>query len=205
MKTIEFKVKAVTEGDDLFIEGFAVKYDIVDETIFKDKLVYGCCSKTLKENKNNIRLLFEHDRTRVIGKITQFMDSTEGLFIKAKISEAEPEIRTKIKEGLYDSFSIGFMEIKSTPIFNDKQEFQFNEVTEIKLREVSLVSFPAFKTAKFNVTKSLYELERECETEEEFIEKAKSLVNEPNHSTEPEHSADKPIEFEEIIKQISLI
>lgn len=185
MKKILFKVKTVEEGDELFIEGWAVKYNIVDSSVWKDKLLYGCCTKTLKENKSNIKLLFEHDRTRVIGKIVNFEDSFEGLYIKAKISEAETEIKIKLKEGLYDSFSIGFMELKSQPII-EKEQLVENQITEIALKEVSLVSMPAFKQAKFEVVKSIQDvLNEDFETEEQLKEKIKSLCEEPiNHSTE---------------------
>lgn len=209
MKKLMFKVKTVIENDELFIEGFAVKYNVVDSTRYKDKLLYGCCTKTLKENKSNIKLLFEHDRARVIGKIVNYEDSFEGLFIKAKISEAEPEIKTKISEGLYDSFSIGFIEIKSTPIFDDNRELVENQITEIKLIEVSLVSFPAYKQAKFSVTKSMQELiekENDFENETQYLEKIKSLISEPIHSHEPIHSESKPININvnQLIEQLNL-
>jgi len=205
MKKLLFKIKAVEENDTLHIEGWAVKYGITDSTPFKDKLLYGCCSKTLKENKNNIKLLFEHDRSRVIGKIVAFEDSIEGLYIKAQISEAEQEIKTKLKEGLYDSFSIGFLELKNSPIF-ENDVLKENQITEIALKEVSLVSFPAYKQAKFQVLKSIQDInEDDFENEKELIEKVKSLLEEPNHSQEPNHSEQQPkIDFDFIINNIKL-
>jgi HK97 family phage prohead protease len=171
--------------------------------MWKDKLLYGCCTKTLQENKKNIKLLFEHDRTRVIGKITNFEDSFEGLFIKAKISEAEPELKTKITEGLYDSFSVGFLEIKSQPQYDTKGNLISNEIAEIALKEISLVSMPAFKQAKFDITKSLHELiehENDFENETEFIQKIKSLTG-----TEPViHSEPKPITFDDFIEKLTI-
>lgn len=199
MKKILFKVKATNETDGLYIEGWAVKYGVVDSTPYKDKLLYGCCTKTLQESKKNIKLLFEHDRTRVIGKITNFEDSFDGLYIKAKISEAESEIKTKLQEGLYDSFSIGFVEIKSTPIFTNG-EFTENQITEIALKEVSLVSFPAYKQAKFEVVKSLEEIiQNEELTETEIITKLKSLTT--SHSQEPEG---EPITFDKFIQNFTI-
>jgi HK97 family phage prohead protease len=202
MKKQIFKIKAETVNDELFVEGWAVKYGVTDETMWKDKLLYGCCTKTLKENGKNIKLLFEHNRERVIGKIVNFEDSFEGLYIKAKISEAEPELKIKIREGLYDSMSIGFVEIKSTPIMDDKGAFTENQISEIALKEISVVSFPAFKKAKFGITKSLKEIiENEPEDETELIDKIKSLVEPSNHSDS------KPIDdinLDNIIKNFKL-
>ena len=196
-KQITFKVKAEETDGKLFIEGWAVKYGITDDSYFKDKLLYGCCTKTLSESKGKIKLLFEHDRGRVIGKMVSFEDSMEGLYIKAMISDAEPELKTKIKEGLYDSFSIGFYEIKANQVFQNDKLIE-NQISEIKLKEVSLVSFAAFKNAKFTITKSISDIlesESEYATEEELKEKIKSLVDEPEHSREPNHSEPKPIDF----------
>jgi HK97 family phage prohead protease len=103
--------------------------------------------------KKNAIILWNHDKAKPIGKAQIIEAKDEGLYVKARISmSADPEIsriRDLIKEGVLNSFSVGFDLIDSTQ--TDKG------VTEIKaaeLFEISVVSLPMNQDSLFQIAKS---------------------------------------------------
>lgn len=122
-----------SEGE-LIIEGYAIVFDTLDSygTIFKK----GCCEKTLQENKDRIALCYQHDIFNPIAKIEEIKEDEKGLWIRARISDSEDDIKIKIREGILKELSIGFESIKvSYDSFSE-----IITILEIKLYEVSIVT-----------------------------------------------------------------
>ena len=92
----------------------------------------------------NVKLLLEHDRTRPIGKVTEFTETKDGIEATFKIANtmAGEDALVEASEGLRDGFSVGAMINEWT---NDKGVMK---ITSASLEEVSLVTDPAIDSAR---------------------------------------------------------
>jgi HK97 family phage prohead protease len=140
-----------TEGSrgGLVIEGWANKA-VVDrggDLINKE-------AWNLDNFHKNAMILYNHDRDKPIGKALKVEPRDEGLYIKARISgSSDPEIakiRDLIKEGILNTFSVGF-DCKR----EEKSASGHNEIKEAELFEVSVVTLPMNQDSTFNVSKTL--------------------------------------------------
>lgn len=194
--------KQVDGAKGLVIEGWANKAivdrggDIIPKSAWQ-----------LDNFKKNAIILWNHDKSRPIGKAQIVEAKDEGLYVKARISaSADPEIskiRDLVKEGVLNAFSVGFDMIDSAQ--TDKG------VTEIKaaeLFEISIVSLPMNQDSLFQISKSYdydeakalvleeADAHRHAEAAEAETEKAKEDVQpeapveaKPSDESAPEVSA----------------
>lgn len=83
-----------------------------------------------------------------IGKVTSYRDTDAGWEITARISETPTgdEAYTLLRDGVIDRMSIGFEPIEHT-ITKDEDGKEHVKRTRIRVREVSLVPFPAYDGA----------------------------------------------------------
>jgi len=150
---------AKASGNSLVIEGFANKAvvdrgkDLVDPQAFvKDN--------GLDNFMKNPVILFDHGMdlnmgNMPIGKAIEVTAKDDGLFIKAKISQAKDApistIRSLIEEGMLRAFSIGFSPKEMEP----DEEKGINVIKSAELFEVSIVGIPMNQDSLFSVqTKS---------------------------------------------------
>jgi HK97 family phage prohead protease len=138
----DFQIKA--DGDELIVSGWGARYGNIDS--YRDVLQFGCASKTISERKDRIAFCEQHNMTNPIGKFIVLEERPEGIYFEARISDAEPKIKTKIREGILKEFSIGYSEVNSAPGVQDSIEVNF--VKEIKLYEISVVTVAANEEAK---------------------------------------------------------
>jgi HK97 family phage prohead protease/HK97 family phage major capsid protein len=91
-----------------------------------------------------VKLLLEHDRTRPIGKVMEFTETSDGIEATFKIANtmAGEDALVEASEGLRDGFSVGAMINEWT---NDKGVMK---ITSASLEEVSLVTDPAIDSAR---------------------------------------------------------
>lgn len=137
LQTREFQVRA-TETDTREVSGIAVPYDTVSNN---EMFAYGAAVPA-----ENTKLFWQHGEP--IGKITESLQTPDGLFIKAKFTEGvaqADEAYALVKDGVIDKFSVGFR-LQNSHI----DEQGVNVVTAADVREISLVSFPWYDGA--NVT-----------------------------------------------------
>lgn len=189
MKNLKFKnfEIAETKSDDngnLTITGYGAVFGNVDS--YGDIIERGAFSKTLSERAGRIAFCYQHDIWNPIGKIESITEDEVGLKLTVKLSAAENDIQTKIKEGILKEMSIGYRTINSKTEVRDG--VSVNILTEIKLIEVSLVTVAANPLA---IIESMKSEEKVSYIEKEFdrvlaivrndninfeIEKLKSLV-----------------------------
>ena len=168
-KNTEFKLSApievrnVEESDDgnLKIAGYA-------NTTSKDRhgtviLSSVWNKKALEAFKKNPVMLLNHNSDRVIGTFNKVKQTEEGLYVEGEILGIEEEVITKVKAGLYKTFSVGFGITKF-----DDSTFDYDEKTDtvmiksnVDLREVSVVPIPSNKD-------SLFEIKKCFEADQEF-------------------------------------
>lgn len=140
---LQFNLEDTKEDKDyITIKGLATRYDGKNAYGFKiNQGAFGEDILKLKDKDKNgykIKMLNQHNPYEPIGLVEDLEDTKKGLKITAKIfnnTTLGKDIVMNIKNGLLDSFSIGFEFIE----FNeDKKELNLG-----RLREISVVTFPA--------------------------------------------------------------
>jgi HK97 family phage prohead protease len=136
---LEFKSVSIDniseeENNELVIDGYGSWFGNVDSS--DDIIQKGAFTKTLQENEGRIAFCYQHDIYNPIGKIEEIKEDDKGLYVKVRISDAEDDIKTKIREGILKEMSIGFNTIKS--MYDEVTEIR--TIIEVKLWEVSLVT-----------------------------------------------------------------
>lgn len=146
---IPFEVKADSD-DELIIQGHGAVKGNIDS--YKDVITDGAFKKTIKEQGERIAFCYQHDIYNPIGKIQEIKEDGKGLWLKVKISDAEGDIKTKIREGILKEMSIGYSVMDAKRGEQDGEDVNF--LTEIKLYEVSLVTIAANPLAMIEGMKS---------------------------------------------------
>lgn len=145
-------VKFLGDGPDSAeygtFEGYASVYGNVD--LDNEVVDRGAFTKTISERGARVKLLLQHDTNRPIG-IGRVADTEVGLKVYGKLALSTDDGRNAyglMREGVLDQFSIGFEVVKS------KRAGKVLHLTELKLWEVSLVTFPANPAAMVQTVKS---------------------------------------------------
>lgn len=148
-KSSKFEIKAI---DDNTFEGYASYFNNIDS--YGDIIVSGAFTKTIQENRNRIKILWQHDTNEPIGVPQVMNEDSQGLYVKGKISMTDTGKKAMIlmRDGVVTEMSIGYDVIK--------EEYQGNKriLKEIRLWEFSPVTFGANDKAKITSAKSLEEI-----------------------------------------------
>ena len=154
-----FEMKSLDEEKNIF-EGYASVFRNVDNV--GDVVEPGAFTKTIQENGDKIKVLWQHDPYTPIGKALKLEEDNHGLFVKAQIFDttAGRDAMTLIKGGVIDVLSIGYRVIKDAW---DKDNM-VRRLKEVKLFEFSPVTFAANEMATITgakndeLNRTLYEL-----------------------------------------------
>lgn len=151
-----FEIKSVEEStDEMIITGYAAVFGIADDPDYwrcADIIKKGAFAKTIMENKDRIAFCYQHDIYTPIGKILELKEDDFGLFIKVRLSDAEDDIKTKVKEKILKEMSIGYETIKYEMHTPDEGK-DIRYLLEVKLWEVSLVTIAKNKFALLDEVK----------------------------------------------------
>lgn len=153
----DFEVKEA--GSDFVISGYGAVFGNIDS--YRDIIQQGAFKKTLNDMKDRIAFCYQHDIYNPIGKIQEIKEDMRGLWLKVKVSDAEPEIKQKLKEGILKELSIGYR----TVIDEYDRENDIRTLKEVMLYEVSLVTIAANSEAVLDPVKSQF---GEVDIEAEF-------------------------------------
>jgi HK97 family phage prohead protease len=115
----------------------------------------GAFTKTISEQRRGIKILWQHDTDEPIGLPTKLFESEEGLVLQAQISRTPAGIKalTLLRDGVIDALSIGFDPIKED-VEKDAQGNQIRHIRELRLWEVSVVTFGADADARIREVNS---------------------------------------------------
>ncbi|AFK87713.1 hypothetical protein Tsac_2860 [Thermoanaerobacterium phage THSA-485A] len=94
----------------------------------------------------NIR---EMHQPKAVGKAQEYQFTDEGPYLSAKI--IDPAAVKKIKEGIYNGYSIGV----KNPVIVPDPEAPKGKIVDGQIIEVSVVDYPAYPKAKFSLVKSV--------------------------------------------------
>jgi HK97 family phage prohead protease len=156
---IDFEVRAQDEEFRTF-SGIAVPYDkTIKIAGISERFESGAI-----EDVSETKLFWNHDTP--IGKITEGRDTDEGFVIEAVISRTQQgdDAYQLLKDGVINKLSVGFVPVK------DRKDDGVVVREKVKLREVSLVPFPAYDEANVTAVRE----------EEPNTRKEKSEMNEEN-------------------------
>lgn len=146
-KDFELEIKELnSEGE---FEGFASVYSVED--LQGDIVEPGAFTRSIKARPNGVPILYQHDPRVPIGR-GKLTDSETGLIISGKLALGVPMARVAyelLRAKVIDGLSIG------AEIVKRKIDGSIRRLTELKLHEVSVVTFPANQLASVLDVKSL--------------------------------------------------
>jgi HK97 family phage prohead protease len=148
----EFKVS----GDGRTVEGYASTFGNVD--LVGDVVMPGAYKKTIAQRKNRIRVLRDHEAP--IGVLVDAVEDSKGLHTITRLSDTPlgNETLTLLRDGAIDSMSIGYAPLVKDYTQKDGQQVRL--LKEIRLDEVSYVTFPANEEAGVVAVKQIEALDR---------------------------------------------
>jgi HK97 family phage prohead protease len=152
------EVKDVAE--DGTFTGIASVYDVED--LGGDIIEKGAFKKTISENPEVV-ILWQHDQTEVIGK-GRVREDGKNILLDGKLDLEDPmgqKAHRKLKGKLVKGLSIGFRTIKAKfeEITEDSKSRYIRRIQELKLWEVSVVTFPMLPQAQVTSVKNADEYE----------------------------------------------
>jgi len=142
----EFEIKKHSfENTNFFIEGYVstTDYDLQGHKITPDAI-----RLSRDDLLTNSTVLLNHDPNRAIGKIVATKFNSHGLWVRAEVSAAEPDIRQKIREGVLNKFSIRGKVLDADNEVDTQTKQVAKVIKRMYLTEASLVSCPANPSAE---------------------------------------------------------
>jgi HK97 family phage prohead protease len=147
--TSDLEVRA--DGDGRTIQGIVVPYGQTAKVsdggpAYQERFQRGAFSQYLNRNpidKRPVRLLSQHKADLPLGRAVELQETEMGLFGSFRVSDTAygRDQLELVRDGVLGAFSVGF-----TPV-QMRKDGQTTIRTEVALREVSLVTFPAYEGA----------------------------------------------------------
>lgn len=196
-KSSKFEIKAASDNT---IEGYAAFFGNVDS--YGDVIEQGAFTKTLKENANRVKVLWQHNTNEPIGKPLAMEQDSTGLYIKAKISMTDVGRKAMelMRDGVIDEMSIGYDVIK------DDFKKGNRMLKELRLWEFSPVTFAANEKTKITSAKNFSDLLYDIKSADVGeIKNAIERLNELLKAIEPTEvtqSADEDQDVKQILSMI---
>jgi len=151
-----FEVKANNDSTGSFT-AYGNVFNIIDEA--DDITIKGAFLKSIQEHKDNNtmpRLLEQHEhRSMPIGIITDIFEDEKGLKFSGELNldtQSGREAYALLKQGAIDTFSIGYITIKSEQ--QNHNGIDVRALLELDLKEISLVTFACNKESRIESIKS---------------------------------------------------
>jgi HK97 family phage prohead protease len=167
LEPVRFEQNA--DGD--IVEGRAMPYNewttinSLSEGRFLERFAPSAFVAQLREGFGAVRVMFEHGDDKLLGrqivaKLSSLTDLPDGLYFRAELLRGLPELVVAgIRAGLYGT-SVRFSPVETArerfPQRSDHNPLRLPEATilEARLREVSLVAFPAYKSATAQIVQA---------------------------------------------------
>lgn len=159
---MEFLYKASPMGELLdadeqngIVKGYGSYFDNKDSDA--DIIRRGAYQKTIKENGERVKYLYQHNMMQPIGKMKELYEDEKGLVFVAEIPKTTlgKDVIELMKAGVITENSVGIL-----PIVKENKG-DYREIKEVKLFEISAVTLAANDQAKIldvKGTKNLEEL-----------------------------------------------
>ncbi|MFA5053612.1 MAG: HK97 family phage prohead protease [Parcubacteria group bacterium] len=140
-KLIPFSSDVKLDYQGRTIEGYAATFGNVD--LVNDIIHPNAFAKTLVERGGKVKFLWQHDTKAPLGRVLEMNEDNNGLYFKAVISDTQQgrDALALLRDNAIEGMSIGY-----EPIVSDFSKYDGKTVRnlrELKLHEISLVTFPA--------------------------------------------------------------
>lgn len=146
---VEFDLKSL--ADDGTFEGYASKFNNIDRG--RDRVLPGAFAKSLRKRPaDGVKLLLNHDHTKIVGGWDELREDSKGLWGKGRIFdelELGKETLFLMRQKQLNSLSIGYRTIDAD--YNQGEDIR--DLKELDLWEVSVVTFPMNEEAVISAVK----------------------------------------------------
>lgn len=158
----EFEIRSVEDGKPPLVSGYAALFDTPSEImsdfggLFREIIAPGAFAKTLRA-KNDVAALINHDPNWVLGttrsNTLRLWEDSKGLAFEVMPPDTEwaRGFLESMKRGDMSATSFGFqiigVETGSVKEDNGKR-LDLQRLTEVRLFDVSIVTFPAYPATK---------------------------------------------------------
>jgi uncharacterized protein len=190
-QTFALEIKAI--ADDGTFTGYGSVFGNVDS--YGDIIQPGAFKNTLINGGKKVKLLWQHLSDQPIGVYTNIQEDSYGLLVTGQINldvQQGAEAYALLKQGALDGLSIGFQTVRS----DIDETSGIRTLTEIKLWEISLVTFPANELATVTTVKSALELSRVLAAlNEKQLSEVRDLIN--TFNTSPQDVSAPPVVIDE--------
>tara|TARA_R100000655_G_scaffold45005_1_gene81837 strand:+ start:1865 stop:2539 length:675 start_codon:yes stop_codon:yes gene_type:complete len=134
-----------------------------------DVIMRGAYTKTIQENGDRVKYIYQHDITKPIGKMDELYEDEKGLAFTATIPKTTlgKDVMELMKYGVITENSVGIMPIVKDYVEEEKTRY----IKEVKLYEVSAVTIAANEQAMINDVKSQEKKAKEIEKKFNAINK----------------------------------
>jgi len=119
------------------VKGYGSVFGNVDSD--GDIITKGAYTKTIKENGDRVRYLYQHNMDWPLGKMINLYEDEKGLVFEAEIPKTRlgKDVTELIKAGVITENSVGILPINKAMVGNNR------EIREVKLFEISAVTLAA--------------------------------------------------------------
>jgi HK97 family phage prohead protease len=159
MNTILYKAAPVGELIDAdekagIIKGYGSYFGNKDSD--DDIITKGAYKKTIAENGERVKYLYQHDMNQPIGKMLELYEDDKGLVFVAEIPKTQlgMDVVQLMKGGVITENSVGILPIQK------QNKSDYREISEVKLYEISAVTYAANDQAKILDVKGNVDLEK---------------------------------------------
>lgn len=140
-----------------FVEGYAAVFGqfSLDLGGFREKIKKGAFTKTIQEG--DVRALWNHEDKYVLGRTSAgtltLSEDERGLKVRIECPNTTwaNDLKESIKRKDVKEMSFGFNTIKDTWTYNNDTDEVERELLEVRLWEVSIVTFPAYPQTDVSV------------------------------------------------------
>lgn len=187
MRSIASKFETRESEDGLFIEGYFSVFNSNYELWAgaTESVAPGAFSNTLD---GDIRALIDHETRLVLGRnksgTLELREDSHGLWGRVKINPNDQDavnLYERVKRGDVDQCSFGFDIVKEDTEVRDDGSVHWT-IREVKLYEVSVVTFPAYTETSVSARKRDFEEIQKRETEKWRADMKRRLKGE-NHGS----------------------
>ena len=138
------------------IRGYAAVFNSLSEEIFgfRERVLPGAFTNTLK-GKPDVRGLIDHNSTKILGRTTAgtltLKEDDRGLLAQIDPPDTSfaKDVLVSIKRGDVNQMSFAFQTV--TDQWHTEDEEEIRELVEVKLFDVSVVTFPAYPDTSVSV------------------------------------------------------
>lgn len=136
------------------VKGYGSVFGNVDSD--GDVINKGAYKKTIEENGNRVKYLYQHDMDKPLGKIVKLAEDDKGLYFEAEIPKTTlgKDVIELMKAGVITENSVGIL-----PIQKDNSG-EYRQLNEVKLYEISAVTLAANDQAILLDVKGNYDREK---------------------------------------------